>query len=274
MHIWNLLIQTSIPRPCYDAKDLFTVSLCFEDFKKARDKMRSILCELPTQNNAMFDGKGRIKFFNEYVNRLASETEGTNEGSQEARLTKKNLTDIQDSLLAIFSWRDTVPPLKEGIRYSDRTLTAQLSDIKENMPYFGYGYIKSADEVVPFVPINFYAFRIMVGMGCLLILFFAVILFFLYRKDIASAPKWLYVSGLVMIPLSYIASECGWLVAEFGRQPWTIQDMLPTWVGVSDINAGSVALTFILFLFLFTLMLAVEISILLKQIKTGPEYTN
>ena len=126
MHIWNLLIQTSIPRPCYDAKDLFTVSLCFGDFEKARDKMRSILCELPTQNNAMFDGKGRIKFFNEYVERLASETEGTNEGSQEARLTKKNLTDIQESLLSIFSWRDTVPPLKEGIRYSDGTLTAKV----------------------------------------------------------------------------------------------------------------------------------------------------
>ena len=42
MHIWNLLIQTSIPRPCYDAKDLFTVSLCFEDFKKE-------------QNSALFD---------------------------------------------------------------------------------------------------------------------------------------------------------------------------------------------------------------------------
>ena len=62
-------------------------------------------------------------------------------------------------------------------------------------------------------------------------------------------------------------------MAEFGRQPWTIQDMLPTWVAVSDINSGSVALTFFLFLFLFTLMLAVEISILLKQIKRGPEYT-
>jgi cytochrome d ubiquinol oxidase subunit I len=73
--------------------------------------------------------------------------------------------------------------------------------------------------------------------------------------------------------LAYIASESGWLVAEFGRQPWTIQDMLPTWVSVSDIGGSAVALTFFLFLFLFTLMLAVEINILLKQIKKGPEYT-
>jgi cytochrome d ubiquinol oxidase subunit I len=72
------------------------------------------------------------------------------------------------------------------------------------------------------------------------------------------------------VPLAYIASECGWLVAEFGRQPWTIQDMLPTWASVSDLNAGSVAFTFILFLILFTTMLAVEINILLKQIQKGP----
>ena len=68
-----------------------------------------------------------------------------------------------------------------------------------------------------------------------------------------------------------MASESGWLVAEFGRQPWTIQDMLPTWAAVSDLNAGSVALTFVIFLLLFTTMLAVEISILLKQIKKGPK---
>ena len=140
------------------------------------------------------------------------------------------------------------------------------------MQYFGYGYIKSADQVVPFIPINFYAFRMMVGMGCLLILFFAVILFFVYRKDITRAPKWLYLSALAMIPLSYIASECGWLVAEFGRQPWTIQDMLPTWVSVSNIQSSSVMITFFIFLVLFSTLLAVELSILIKQIKKGPEY--
>ena len=75
-----------------------------------------------------------------------------------------------------------------------------------------------------------------------------------------------------MVPLAYIASESGWLVAEFGRQPWTIQDMLPVGASVSDISSGSVALTFFIFLFLFTTMLAVELSIMFKQIKNGPEY--
>ena len=73
-----------------------------------------------------------------------------------------------------------------------------------------------------------------------------------------------------MVPLAYIASESGWLIAEFGRQPWTIQDMLPTWAAVSNLHSSSVMLTFFIFLALFTTMLAVEISILLKQIKKGP----
>ena len=194
-----------------------------------------------------------------------------------------------------------------------------LSALQENMKYFGYGYIRDKSEVVPFIPINFWAFRTMVGLGCLFILFFGFLLLLAFdipfvsmvsRRLMASMgmldeaesdkpllkslvvdnasdscdaacdaskrnsrriPVWLCWAAIVMVPLAYIASESGWLVAEFGRQPWTIQDMLPTWAAVSDLNAGSVALTFILFLILFTTMLAVEISILLKQIKKGPQ---
>ena len=169
--------------------------------------------------------------------------------------------------------------------------------LSENLPYFGYGYIKDRNDIVPYIPINFWAFRIMVGFGCLFILYFIVMLLLIYDipffsvftrrllatvgllpetaadapKRITGLPKWHYWTAIALVPLAYIASECGWLVAEFGRQPWTIQDMLPTWAAVSDLNAGSVALTFILFLILFTTMLAVEINILLKQIKKGPD---
>ena len=88
---------------------------------------------------------------------------------------------------------------------------------------------------------------------------------------VTNLPAWHYWLAIILIPLAYIGSECGWLVAELGRQPWTIQDMLPTWAAVSDLNSGSVALTFFLFLILFSTLLAVEISILLKQIQKGPE---
>lgn len=175
------------------------------------------------------------------------------------------------------------PPLKEKIRRGKLAITAlsayrkthnpqMAQTVKENMPYFGYGYIKDAEQTVPYIPVCFWAFRTMVGLGCLFILFFLVILHVLYRNNIADTRwRWLHWIGIICLPLAYIASESGWLVAEFGRQPWTIQDMLPTWAAVSDLQGSSVALTFFIFLILFTTMLAVEISIMTKQIKKGPE---
>jgi len=152
----------------------------------------------------------------------------------------------------------------------EASLGALKQQVADNFPYFGYGYIKSAEQIVPFIPVNFYAFRVMVGGGCLFIALFAGALFFLHRRQLEQLG-WFHVAALCCLPLAYIVSEAGWLVAEFGRQPWTIQDMLPTWAGVSDIQTGSVALTFFIFLTLFTVMLAAEIGIMCKQIKRGPE---
>ncbi|MBP5771839.1 MAG: cytochrome ubiquinol oxidase subunit I [Bacteroidaceae bacterium] len=152
----------------------------------------------------------------------------------------------------------------------EATLSPLLSTLKENFPYFGYGYIKDEAELVPFIPVNFWAFRIMVGLGTLFILFFAYILFLQWHKKDVSSMKWLLWLAIALLPCAYICSESGWLVAEFGRQPWTIQDMLPVSASVSDIGSSAVATTFWLFLLLFTAMLCVEINIMLKQIKKGP----
>lgn len=148
---------------------------------------------------------------------------------------------------------------------------ALRAELTENLPYFGYGYIRDEAQLVPFIPLNFYAFRIMVGLGCVFIIFFALVLW-LGWKGTLPRFRWLHVVAVVLVPLAYIASESGWIVAEMGRQPWTIQDMLPVGVAVSDIPARNVAITFFLFLFLFTLMFAVEIRILWKQIEKGPDY--
>lgn len=164
--------------------------------------------------------------------------------------------------------RNAIQALKDYRAGKDKE--ANLKVLEKDMKYFGYGYIKDAKQVVPFIPINFWSFRIMVGLGCFFILIFAVILFIVYKKDI-TRPRWLQRVGIALIPLAFIASECGWLVAEFGRQPWTIQDMLPTWAAVSDLSSGGIAFTFFLFLVLFTAMLTVEVSIMCKQIKKGPE---
>lgn len=148
----------------------------------------------------------------------------------------------------------------------DKQLPRLAAQLKEDMPYFGYGYIKDRAELVPYIPVNFYAFRVMVGVGTLLLLFFLVIGHVAWRRDVAGSRRWLHWAAIAMLPLAYIASEAGWIVAELGRQPWAIQDMMPTLAAVSDISTGSVALTFFIFLVLFTVLLVAELRIMCKVI--------
>lgn len=148
----------------------------------------------------------------------------------------------------------------------DKQLPRLAAQLKEDMPYFGYGYIKDRAELVPYIPVNFYAFRVMVGVGTLLLLFFLVIGHVAWRRDVAGSRRWLHWAAIAMLPLAYIASEAGWIVAELGRQPWAIQDMMPTLAAVSDISTGSVALTFFIFLVLFTMLLVAELRIMCKVI--------
>lgn len=105
--------------------------------------------------------------------------------------------------------------------------------LDENMPYFGYGYIKDPNSIVPNVWLSFWAFRVMVGLGMYFILFFIVILFLSWKHQLSKA-NWLHWIALWSIPLAYIASQAGWVVAEVGRQPWAIQDLLPVNAAIPD----------------------------------------
>lgn len=149
-------------------------------------------------------------------------------------------------------------------------MEAARSVLDENMPYFGYGYIKDPAHVVPHVSLLFWTFRIMVGLGVYFIGFFALILI------LASKPRfmqltWLHHLAVWSILLAYVASQAGWIVAELGRQPWAIQDMLPVNAAISKLETGSVQTTFFIFLIMFTVLLIAEIRIMLNAIKQGPE---
>lgn len=141
--------------------------------------------------------------------------------------------------------------------------------LRENAPYFGYGYIKDPHKLVPNVPINFYAFRIMVILGGYFILFFALVIFFSYKKKLETL-KWMQWIAILTIPLGYIAGQAGWVVAECGRQPWAIQDLLPVSAAISKLQVGSVQTTFFIFLVLFTLLLIAAIGIMVREIRKGP----
>lgn len=151
-------------------------------------------------------------------------------------------------------------------------MQSSLSVLDENMPYFGYGYIKDKSTLVPNVDLMFWSFRVMVGLGVYFIVLFAVLLFITWKKTCrVDNHNWLLYVGLWSIPLAYIASQAGWIVAEVGRQPWTIQDMLPVDAAISRLETGSVQTTFFIFLIMFTVLLIAEIGIMLKAIKKGPE---
>lgn len=137
--------------------------------------------------------------------------------------------------------------------------------------YFGYAYINNPEDVIPDVQGAFYSFHLMVIFGFLFILLFALAILFLFNEKLLKYRWFLWIL-LFSIPLPLLAGELGWIVTEMGRQPWIIQDLMPVSIAVSRISAGSVQTTFWLFAFLFTGLLIAEVSIMIKQVKTGPKH--
>lgn len=146
--------------------------------------------------------------------------------------------------------------------------------LKEDYKYFGYGYLTSPAQAVPPVALTYYSFRIMVGIGSLLLLVLILALWIAVKRPSLLDRKWILWIGMICVPLVWVCSEAGWVVAEVGRQPWIIQDIMPVTAAVSDISAGSVQLTFWMFAVVFTAFLAAEIGIMLKQISKGSKSTD
>ena len=143
--------------------------------------------------------------------------------------------------------------------------------LEENVDYFGYGYIDNPEELVPPVPLVYWSFRVMVGLGGFLLLLMCVVLWAEWKGKITQM-RWLQWVALCSIPLVYLTGQAGWIVAEVGRQPWVIEGLLPTKAAVSSVSVGAVQTTFFLFVVIFTLFLAIEIRIMLKAIKQGPDF--
>ena len=141
------------------------------------------------------------------------------------------------------------------------------------MDYFGYGYIDSKEELVPPVTLIYWAFRVMIGLGSFLLLLMCIVLWAERRKRLMNM-RWLLWVALLSIPLVYLAGQAGWIVAEVGRQPWVIDGLLPVKAAVSSVSVGAVQTTFWLFVAIFTLFLVIELRILFKAIKQGPNIDN
>lgn len=158
---------------------------------------------------------------------------------------------------------------------------------EENGRYLGYAYLlkryvedprkateahieKAAWDTVPTVWPMFWAFRIMVGLGFYFILFTGTF-FYLASTGALEKRRWLLRLAVWSIPLPWVAAELGWFVAEYGRQPWAIEGMLPTAIAVSHLGIWEVAITLAGFVAFYTVLLVIEVSLMLKAIKAGPQ---
>ncbi|NHF72712.1 cytochrome ubiquinol oxidase subunit I [Paracoccus xiamenensis] len=128
---------------------------------------------------------------------------------------------------------------------------------------------QAAEDTIPHVWPIFWAFRIMAGLGFAFILTMA---FFFWRSSFCGQtyPRWSLWLAVVMIPTPWIAVEMGWIVAEYGRQPWTVDGVLPTALSVSHLTISDVLLTLAGFTIFYSILFVIEMALMLKAIRKGP----
>ena len=176
---------------------------------------------------------------------------------------------------------DLLQDLKNGDR-SEEKIQA-FNDVKDDL---GYGLLlkrytndvvdatedqikQAARDTIPAVAPMFWSFRIMVGLGFLMLFLFAAS-FYYASRHIAEHQTWLLKAIIIALPAPWIACEVGWFVAEFGRQPWSIGEVLPTALSVSSRSESDLWLSLSGFIIFYTGLLVVEMYLMLRFAKLGP----
>jgi cytochrome d ubiquinol oxidase subunit I len=143
-------------------------------------------------------------------------------------------------------------------RYTPNVVDATEEQIKQ-----------AARDTIPKIAPLFWSFRIMVGAGFLMLFIFAAS-FYYCAKRTAGQKRWLLKMALWGIPLPWIAAETGWIVAEYGRQPWSIGEILPTYLSASTLKAGDLYFSLAGFIGFYTLLLVVEMYLMFRYARLGP----
>jgi len=142
-----------------------------------------------------------------------------------------------------------------------------LPDIEHATPDQIHG---AAESTIPNVPVLFWAFRFMVGFGLWLIVLFAIAFWLSATQRLDKSRVFLW-AALLSLADPWIAAELGWIVAEYGRQPWVIEGVLPTALGVSSTAAGNVVFSLVGFGVFYSALLAVDLYLLVKYVRLGPD---
>ncbi len=128
----------------------------------------------------------------------------------------------------------------------------------------------AAEDTIPPVLPLFFSFRLMVGLGFYFIALFGT-MFVLASRRMLERYRWVLHVCLWSLPLPWIAAELGWVVAEVGRQPWTIDGVLPTFLSVSSVPASDVWISLGGFVLLYSVLAVVELFLMVRAIRHGPD---
>ena len=128
---------------------------------------------------------------------------------------------------------------------------------------------RAVDDTVPRVAPMFWSFRIMVGLGFAMLALFATALYHTLKGD-CGRQRWLLRWALLFLPAPWIAAELGWVVAEYGRQPWTIFGVLPTHLSVSALDVGTLYGSLAGFVAFYTLLAAADVYLMTRFARQGP----
>lgn len=176
----------------------------------------------------------------------------------------------------------------ERLRAGDRSETTQ-SLFRQHGKDLGYGLLlkrytpkvtdateaqikRAATDTIPKVAPLFWTFRVMVGAGFLMLFMFAAAFYYGAKRQVEQ-KRWLLRLALYSIPLPWIAAEAGWFVAEYGRQPWAIGEVLPTYLGTSSLTTGHLAFSLTGFIGFYTALLVADLFLLFKYARQGPGAT-
>ena len=173
----------------------------------------------------------------------------------------------------------------EKMRNGDRSeeTIAQFNTVKDDL---GYGLLLkrytdavvdatdeqidgAARDTIPNVAVMFWGFRVMVGLGFWMLGLIAVSFYYCARR-LFHKKRWLLWLLVFNLPVPWIAAELGWFVAEYGRQPWTIGEVLPTFLSSSSLSMGDIIGSIIAITVIYTVLLAVEVFLMVKFIRLGP----
>ncbi|MEP7314343.1 MAG: cytochrome ubiquinol oxidase subunit I [Pseudomonadota bacterium] len=128
---------------------------------------------------------------------------------------------------------------------------------------------RAAWSTVPNVPVLFWSFRFMVALGFFFIALFSAA-FYLASRHVLDRHRWFLRLAFLSLPLPWVAAELGWIVAEYGRQPWAIDGLLPTFLGVSTTSTGNVWASLIGFVVFYSALAAVDVYLMVRLVRRGP----